>query len=511
MAPTPNSDPQRLKALAVTLLSHELRTPLTTISTATEMLSITMTDPALEADRVEFMGIIKKGVKQLSGIVDELLLFSEIEQNLASGSLVRKIDLPAVVRNLILSLSPSIDAKKLTIDYVEMAVPLETEGGKLSEILLQLLSNAVKFSPNGAKVSLVTTVAHDDVEISIIDQGAGIAADDFETLFTPFHQAENPLRRHQGGLGLGLYLARRLAHSLGGEIKAESQPGQGATFTLVLPLRSPLADQNQELSERLAQLESEVQQAHQAMQQLNLQRHVQDEALDSLKELIWEQASRLQDFQRQAESRTALLERSFSDAVRGLSGALELRSPHLHGHLRRTAAYAVTLARELQWPETAITQLGIAALLHDAGAIGLPDQLIHPQARPSGAELLHLQSHVDTGADLIAQVTTLGEVAAIVRAHHERWDGQGYPRKLSGEAIPPAARILAVADALDNALCDFPYREGAGLAETIDRLKAGAGTLYDPQVIAAFDQLAAAGIWQSILGQYPALGVLDDR
>ncbi|MBC7543784.1 MAG: HD domain-containing protein [Candidatus Sericytochromatia bacterium] len=511
MAPFNEAESHRLRSLAVTLLSHELRTPLTTISAAVEILAITLEDPALNADRRDFMLIISQGVKQLSSIIDELLLFSEVEQNATTETPVRRVDLPQQLRDVLSSLSTFIEAKRLHVTLQGLAdVQLETVPGKLSEILLQLVSNAVKFTPAGRSFVVRASQIDDDIHVEVSDTGPGLSEEDCAELFTPFHQAENPMRRHQGGLGLGLYLAQRLARSLGGEILVASRLGEGATFTLVLPCLSPMAEQNLALQERLQQLEEEMLQAQHNLMVLSEQRTIQDEALVALKSQLWEQAQRLQRIPHQVATRTAQLERSYSDAVRGLSAALGLRSPHLHGHARRTAAYALTMGRELGLADPEIPQLGIAALLHDVGSIGLPDGIVEPHAPPEGVSAIHLQGHCRTGADLVAQVATLQDVAPIVRAHHERWDGTGYPDGLAGEAIPLGARFLAVADAMDNALCDFPYRPGHDLDTVIAAIAAAAGTRFDPTVVAVFLRLAERGVWAAAVAQYPAPGVLDD-
>ena len=505
------AESHRLRSLAVTLLSHELRTPLTTISAAVEMLAITLEDPALNADRREFMILISQGVKQLSSIIDELLLFSEVEQNATTETPVRRVDLTQQLRDVLSSLSSFIETKRLKISQDGLAdVQLETDPGKLSEILLQLVSNAVKFTPAGRSFRVRAHQVDDDILISVSDTGPGLSEQECAELFTPFHQGENPMRRHQGGLGLGLYLAQRLARSLGGEIRVASRLGEGATFTLVLPCRSPLAEQNLALHARLEQLESEIEQAQQHLVVLSEQRTIQDEALVALKAQLWEQAQRLQRIQQQVTTRTAQLERSYSDAVRGLSAALELRNPHLHGHARRTAAYALTIAREIGLPENEIPQLGIAALLHDVGAIGVPDRIIMPEAAPQGRATEHLLSHSELGAALVGQIATLQGVAPLVRAHHERWDGAGFPDGLAGDAIPLGARILSLADEMDNALSDFAYRPGKSFTVVIGEIAAEAGTRFDPGVVAVFLQLAERGAWKAAVAQYPATGVLDD-
>jgi response regulator RpfG family c-di-GMP phosphodiesterase len=509
--PFDESESHRLRSLAVTLLSHELRTPLTTISAAVEMLALTLEDPALEADRREFMTIISQGVKQLSTIIDELLLFSEVEQDTAAETSVRTVDLPDLLRDVLAHLSPTIEAKRLQVVQEGLTgVALETDAGKLAEILLQLVSNAVKFTPAGRGFTIEAKQVDGDLHVTVQDQGPGLTEADCAEMFSPFHQGENPMRRHQGGLGLGLYLAQRLARSLGGEIRAIASPDGGATFTLVLPGRSHLAEENHALSQRLEELEAEIRQAQENLQQLSEQRHLQDEALSTMNSQLWEQAQRLQRIQGQVADRTAQLERSYSDAVKALSASLELRSPHLHAHARRTATYALTIARQMGLPDGDMPQLGIAALLHDVGAIGLRDALIEPQAPRSDVSALHLQQHCATGAELVGQVASLQGLKAIVRAHHEHWDGTGFPDRLAGEAIPLQARILAVADTFDNALCDYVYRRGMVLDAAIAAILGASGTRFDPKVVDAFQHLAESGVWAATMGQYPAPGVLDD-
>jgi putative nucleotidyltransferase with HDIG domain len=174
---------------------------------------------------------------------------------------------------------------------------------------------------------------------------------------------------------------------------------------------------------------------------------------------------------------TALLER--------LSAALEARDPYTHGHSRRVTRHAHRIARQLGLPPEQAARIRTAAAVHDVGKIDTPREVLNKPDRLTDAEFAVIRRHPVEGAEMVA---ALGdeELTAIVRHHHERLDGGGYPDGLSGSDIPVGARVIAVADTFDALTSSRPYRSGCRHKKALDILRAEAGTQLDPDAVAAF-------------------------
>ena len=169
-----------------------------------------------------------------------------------------------------------------------------------------------------------------------------------------------------------------------------------------------------------------------------------------------------------------------------LSSALDVRDTETEGHARRVVRYMELIAGELRVPLEQHATLRRGALLHDIGKIGVPDHILRKPGPLTENEWYTMKMHPDLGAKIIANVPFLQEVAVIIRAHHERWDGNGYPEGLAAEDIPLGARIFAVADSFDAMTSDRPYRRGRALDEALAEIERCSGTQFDPQVVHAF-------------------------
>jgi putative nucleotidyltransferase with HDIG domain len=126
-----------------------------------------------------------------------------------------------------------------------------------------------------------------------------------------------------------------------------------------------------------------------------------------------------------------------------------------------------------------------AAILHDIGKIGTPDEILFKAGPLDEREWVTMREHADFGAEILTELPALAQYAGIVRAHHERWDGTGYPNGLRGEEIPFEARVVAVADAFHAMISRRPYRDAISQRDAMEILRAGAGTQWDPVVTAA--------------------------
>jgi putative nucleotidyltransferase with HDIG domain len=174
-----------------------------------------------------------------------------------------------------------------------------------------------------------------------------------------------------------------------------------------------------------------------------------------------------------------------STALTALSASLETGIPGIESHSRRVARYAAAAARELELSCREVERVRRAAAIHDIGKLEMPPGLVNKPGALSREEFAIVKRHAQAGAR-IAERFGCADLAAIIRHHHERFDGDGYPDGLAGERIPLGARIVAVADTFDAATSSRPYREAMAEREALSLLWSEAGGQLDPRVVAAF-------------------------
>ena len=190
---------------------------------------------------------------------------------------------------------------------------------------------------------------------------------------------------------------------------------------------------------------------------------------------------------RKAEDALARLEASYAMTVRALASALELRDDQMGDHAERVTSLALRLAEQVAPELAADPELEYGFLLHDLGKIGTPDAVLLKPGPLTGAEREEMEYHAILGERLVARIPFLNGVARqVVAAHHERWDGTGYPRGLAGRAIPVAARIFSVVDAFDAMTNDRPYRAALPVDLALGRIPEAAGTQFEPAIVEAF-------------------------
>lgn len=174
--------------------------------------------------------------------------------------------------------------------------------------------------------------------------------------------------------------------------------------------------------------------------------------------------------------------------IEALALAIEASDETTLSHLRRMQVYSVGIAKELGLPEEETLALQAAALLHDVGKLAVPDYITNKPGRLTKEEYERLKVHPLVGAEILEAVDFPYPVVPIVRAHHERWDGSGYPYGLKGEAIPRGARILAVVDTLDALSSERRYRQAIGVEEALRVVVAEKGKSFDPAVVEALER-----------------------
>lgn len=197
----------------------------------------------------------------------------------------------------------------------------------------------------------------------------------------------------------------------------------------------------------------------------------------------------LETLNRTLEMKNLQLEGTHLSVIGALVGALEAKDTYTKGHSSVTMAHAVALARKFGLPNDDINAIQLGALFHDIGKVGLPEQILCKAGALTPAEWDEMKAHPVIGANLVAHVPTLERVAPIVEAHHERYDGTGYPHQLRGDAIPFPAQIVTVADSFHAMISPRAYRPAMTKAAALAELRRCSGSQFNPVVVDAFVEL----------------------
>ena len=224
---------------------------------------------------------------------------------------------------------------------------------------------------------------------------------------------------------------------------------------------------------------------------------------ETLEQLVEERTLQLVARNRQVEQLLGHLEDAYQTTLDALAAALDLRDNETHDHSARVAAYSVRLGEEMGLDAAALRALRQGAILHDVGKIAVPDAILHSSEQLSEEQWEHMRRHPFAGWEMLRRVSFLASALDVVLCHHERWDGAGYPRGLRGEEIPLAARIFAVADALDAITSPRPYREGRTFDAASETIAAASGTQFAPPVVEAFLRVPPI-VWQEIRSRLAA-------
>ncbi len=179
----------------------------------------------------------------------------------------------------------------------------------------------------------------------------------------------------------------------------------------------------------------------------------------------------------------------FSNTITMLAQAVELRDPATHHHMERVTRYSMILAERLELLPEDTERLRVGTSLHDIGKICIDDSILRKPGELDAREFEIMKTHTTKGAEMLERVPELVPVIPIVRSHHERWDGTGYPDGLKGENIPRLARIVAVADGFDALTFDTPYHRAIPVEEAFAELEKQQGEQFDPKVVTAFLQV----------------------
>ena len=176
----------------------------------------------------------------------------------------------------------------------------------------------------------------------------------------------------------------------------------------------------------------------------------------------------------------------YISTIQALNKSLEAKDPYTSGHSARVENFAVELAEEYNLSYESIENIKTAAILHDIGKIGINDSILNKATELTQEEFHQIMMHPSIGADIISKVDFLKDVTGIIKHHHERYDGSGYPDGLSGEAIPIEACVLTIADSYDAMTTDRPYRAALTKEEALEEIRKNAGTQFHPSLAKEF-------------------------
>ena len=236
-------------------------------------------------------------------------------------------------------------------------------------------------------------------------------------------------------------------------------------------LRAELARRDRELAAVRAELERHERAG--AERERQLERYAKD----------------LRETFKQERVRSQELKRSYRATVRALANAVEARDAYTGRHAERVAAYGLEIALRAGIDIAHSPEIEFGFLLHDVGKVAVPDAILFKTGRLTGEEYALIAQHPVIGWEILREIDFLGDAKLVVRHHHERWDGTGYPDRLASEDIPLSARVFAVADTLDALTTDRPYRPASDWAVARTEIRRVGGSQFDPFVVDAFEQV----------------------
>jgi signal transduction histidine kinase len=228
-------DANRAKSEFLAVMSHELRTPLNAIDGYAEVLELGIHGP-LNARQLEDVSCIRRSERHLLGLINDVLHFATVEAGTVRYS-VEDVRLDEVLASCETLMTPQMRSKSMEAHFQPCppGIKVRADRDKLQQIILNLLTNAIKFTEPHGRVDLACSMEGDNVLIRVTDTGCGIEAGNLDRIFDPFVQVDSRLARKYSGVGLGLAISRDLARGMGGEVSVESKPGSGSTFILSIP------------------------------------------------------------------------------------------------------------------------------------------------------------------------------------------------------------------------------------------------------------------------------------
>ncbi len=609
-------------------VNHELRTPLTLILAPLKAVlegRMGRLSPTLE-DTLETMQ--RNGYKLLK-LINNLLDLNKLEEGKMRLKL-KAVDLAEFIPPLLAAAKPMADQRQIRLYYQHPPQPLALtlDPDQFEKVVFNLLSNALKFTNKGGKITIYLEDKDQTVTMAIEDTGIGIPANMLETIFDRFSQVDGSKSRAQEGTGIGLALAKEIVLVHKGTIHAESELGKGSKFIVELRkgedhFDEDILDRRSEdlpigLRRRLTDTEEprvqDIVTDYRRLQLVDLEKvdlgsgrideaKVHDalilciddnpEVLKLMKMLLADEfdlelvssaeqglkflhdknpdlvlcdvmmpgmdghafaravkadesvkhipiilvtarsgaemlneglragaddyiskpfdstelKARIRSLLRlrQMESELALVNRNlkmrtsdlvdqqrslFLSTVKSLASAIDAKDEYTRHHSTRVTDFSLKIAAKMGFSEKELSELELAAVLHDVGKIAVPESILNKPGKLTNEEFKLIQEHPVRGEAILSPVIELKAIGRIVRAHHERYDGTGYPDKLKGREIPLGARIMSIADTYDSITSERPYRKAASHRYAIKEIIGCTGTQFDPEVIENFLEIA---------------------
>ena len=605
-------------------VNHELRTPLT--------LMLAPLGPILEQQmgaispkQRDTIETIRRNGYRLLKLINNLLDLSKLEEG-KMRLRIRSVEFIEYTGSFLQTIKPLADRKeiKLYFQHPPHGLEMTIDPDQFEKVIMNLLANAVKFTPQGGRITVYLEEKDDKVLLIIEDTGEGIPKDMLQSIFDRFSQVDGSLSRSHEGTGIGLSLAKEIVHLHGGQIHAESELGRGSRFMVeifkgdrhfgedVLDRRSAdqpvflrkratdseeprvqdvvanfrelqlagmdkveissdlaagekkhefqllVIDDNPEVLKLMKLLlcdEFDMEFSTAAQEGLRLMReHSPDLVLcdvmmpgmdghafcrqvkgdESLKhtpvilvtarsgaEMLaagiesgaddyiakpfnsTELKARIRSLlrirrveaelslaNRNLKMRTSdLVERQrslFIAMVKSLVSALEAKDVYTRHHSTRVTEFTLKIAAKMGFSSRELEDLELAALLHDVGKIAVPEWVLNKKGKLTEEEFAYIKEHPARGESILNPVVELNQISKIVRSHHERYDGRGYPDGLKGQEIPLGARIMAVADAYDAITSERPYRGAESHNYAMKEITRSSGVHFDPEVVQHF-------------------------
>jgi response regulator RpfG family c-di-GMP phosphodiesterase/signal transduction histidine kinase len=609
-------------------INHELRTPLT--------LMLAPLGPMIDGNlgRVsgkhrDTLAMIRHNGLKLLKLINNLLDLTKLEEGKMRLK-IKSLEFVEYVNALLGSVRPLADRKsiKLYFQHPPHDVPLTIDPENFEKVVLNLLSNALKFTPEGGRITLYIEEHETNVTLIVEDTGIGIPENMRGAIFDRFSQVDGSLSRAHEGTGIGLSLASEIVKLHGGRIRVESELGKGSRFFVEilkgedhyaedvldrrvadLPVtfkkratdseppriqdivsdfrklqltdlereeigpeskirdrthayRLLVIDDNPEilkLMKLLLEDEYDLDFASSGEEGLGLMRTnmpdlvlsdvmmpgmdgrafcrkvKEDPALKHIPVMLVtarsgaemlvegieagaddyiakpfdsiELKARIRSLlrMRKAEADLALINQNlkvrtqdlverqrtlFLAMVKSLVSALEAKDKYTRDHSTRVTDITISIAKKMGFEERELRDLELASVLHDVGKIALPERILNKKSKLTDEEMSQIRNHPVIGETILMPVVELRQITKLVRHHHERYDGSGYPDKLKGQEIPVGARIMAVADTYDAITSDRPYRNGESQAFAVKEIIRCSGSQFDPEVIEHFLEIA---------------------
>lgn len=227
----------RVKDDFVAMVSHELRTPLTAIRGYAKTLLRTDTDFAPH-ERIEFLEMIERNSGRLQRMIEDLLVVSRVESGTGT-TVLSKVALADMLRQAVEGEHEVVSGRPVLLRVPESLPPVRTEPDKVLQVLANLIENARRYSPEGTPIGVSATLVPGGIDVVVENEGGGIPEEDRERVFERFYRTASAASAQSRGMGLGLYICRRLAEAIGGELRLQRSDERGTAFVLRIPLHHP--------------------------------------------------------------------------------------------------------------------------------------------------------------------------------------------------------------------------------------------------------------------------------